>query len=475
MKSESERKKLYKAMLARDKKFDGRFYIGVKTTKIYCRPICPARPLLKNIEFLRSPAEAEKLLYRACKRCRPDISPNTSLWAGTQSSISRALKMIHEGQLDELGLKNFSDKLGMSERHLRRLFDEHLGASPIQISISHRLSLAKIMLEQNNVSITELAFASGFSSVRRFNEAFLQKYRQSPSQFKKTKKEKVNMSQADFQLSIKYLAPYNWGYLMHFFSRHANTGIEFFSENAYQRFTQIEDRNILIEVTNNTKAEQLDIAIYGAKSKDLNSLITKIKNLFDTEHNPYNLEIAKKWKHLDGIRVPGSFDTFETAIGIILGQLVSVEQAQKKIAKLIETYGRAHQYQNKTYYTFPSPEVLMQADLFDIGLTKVRVHSIRELSKLIHQKEIILDSSSDANKSREKLLAIKGIGPWTVEMIAMRCLKDTNAFPKNDLIIQRAIEQLGFQQKAFEPWQAYLTNWVWYKYASELSKKTKKT
>ncbi len=454
---------------AREKKYDGRIYFGVRTTKIYCRPMCPARPKPENILFFQSSAHAEASGMRPCLRCRPDISPEAKMWSGTSAVVGRALRMIANGSADELSLTAFAEKLGMSDRHLRRLFEEHLGASPMDVAISKRLHLARHLLEQTQKPITDIALASGFGSIRRFNDSFQARYKKPPKEFRKNKK--LNQQEQQLiTLKLPYIAPYDWDSIYQFLKNHCIAGVERISDSVYHRICEIDGRVIDLQVSNDAKNSQLLLQINQAEVQDLRQILESVRRLFDIDHNPHSIE--NQSTKTEGIRIPGAFNPFETAIVIILGQMVSVEQAGIKSKKMTELFGKKLvQARDGFTHLFPTPEVLAHADLFPVGMTRSRAQAIHEFSKKILSGEIVLDQTSDLDETKKKLLAIHGFGPWTVQMIAMRCLADTDAFPEKDLIIQRVIELKKLNFEKFRPWRAYLTLWAWKKYAGQLSKK----
>lgn len=478
----NDKQHLYKILRSRDKRYDGRFYTGVKTTGIYCRPICPAQPKIENVIFYRSAAEAENAGLRPCLRCRPDLAPESARWDGTAATVGRALALISRGEFsDASSIAELSNKLGVSDRHLRRLFDTHVGASPLEVIASKRLHLAKQLLTQSNLPVTEIAFASGYKSIRRMNEEFKAKFKMAPSAMRKSKK--VESSSGDFiSIDLPVIAPFDWDHIYNFLKNHAMLGVEECVDNKYRRAFALEDTTGAFEVTYDEKAEQLKARIAISNPIHLRVVIEKIRDLFDVRLNPHaHLDdligkdfISTHYKKNIGIRVPGAWDSFETAICIILGQLVSVEQARFKVQKLIKQFGVP--VKNPIFphcnYLFPTPHVLAAASLKDIGMTKVREQAIHELSQNVLDQKIQLSRTSDIQQTRDQLLDLNGIGPWTVEMIAMRCLGDANAFPKSDLIIQRALELHNNKKGDWNPWNAYVALTLWKKYAVVLSKKT---
>jgi AraC family transcriptional regulator of adaptative response / DNA-3-methyladenine glycosylase II len=476
---------LYKIVRARDKRYDGRFFCAVRTTGIYCRPICPARPKLENISFYRSAAEAEKAGFRPCLRCRPDLAPSSAQWDGTAAIIGRALSLISRGEVDACPLDELSARLGISSRHLRRLFEEHLGASPIEVIASQRLHIAKHLLSGSDLPVTEIALASGYRSIRRFNEEFKERFRCSPSSLRSRGSSKKISDSPFVFLEIPVVAPFDWDSILAFLGRHRIDGVESIIDNKYRRCFSIGAASGALEVGFESKKARLLVRASISDFRYLRGTIEKVRDLFDARLNPHtHLDtlderdpIAECYRDCLGIRIPGAWDPFETAIGIVLSQLVSVEQARAKVRKLVESFGRS--IQNPVFgecsRLFPEPKALIGADLKHIGLTKVREQAVRELAKRVAEQKLNLTRSADIEETRRALLAIPGIGPWTTELIAMRCLGDTNAFPKNDLIIKRALEfHQTKKQEDWSPWNAYITLTLWKKYAATLSRKTGK-
>ncbi len=478
----SDKQTLYKIVCARDKRYDGRFYCGVLTTGIYCRPICPARPKMENITFYRSATEAEKAGFRPCLRCRPDLAPHSVQWNGTAALVGRALTMISRGDADEGSLDHFADKLGISARHLRRLFEEHLGASPIEVAISKRLHLAHQLLKQSSLSVTDVAFASGYQSIRRFNEAFKAQFHATPSSVRQSAGKNPQQSSNFIRVDLPVIAPFDWNHLYEFMKNHGIHGVESFVNNRYQRSFSIDNETGVVDVGYDAKKEQLSALISISNPVHLRTVIEKIRDLFDVRSNPHAHShhsakdpIARLYQQELGIRIPGAWDPYATAIGIILGQLISVEQAQLKVKKLVELFGTPipRPLLPECSFLFPRAERLAEANYRELGITKMREHALRELSRFVFRNEIDLSRAADIEKTKAQLLAIKGIGPWTVEMIAMRCLGDANAFPKTDLIIKRALEQNP--QGDWSPWNAYITLALWKEFAKTLSKKGQKS
>jgi len=465
----TEQNSLYKAMLSRDARYDGRFYVGVKTTGIYCRPTCPARPKRENVTFYRSQAESENAGYRPCLRCRPDISPTHAMWDGTGAVVARAIQIISDGGADDVSLERLAGRLGVTGRHLRRLFDQHVGAAPIDVATSKRLHLARQLLSQTAMPVTEIAFASGFKSIRRFNDAFKARYRRSPRDFRH---QGLSAATGDeLRLRIPVLAPYDWDFHLRGRIAHLVSGAETAVGGRFQRVIRMKDRAVFIDVGFIEDESELDVVVHGARVDDLRPLMGIVRRAFDTQVNPLAVESASKIK-FGGVRLPGAFDPFETAVCVILGQLISTEQALQKVERLVRRFGRpVGEPRGGLTHFFPAPETLATANLREIGLTKVRENAIRELSQRVARGSIDLSPSADFSAAREKLLEVPGIGPWTAEMIAMKCLGDADSYPASDLIVRRAVEKLGLDESKWKPWRSYLCLWIWKNYAQSLSKK----
>jgi AraC family transcriptional regulator of adaptative response / DNA-3-methyladenine glycosylase II len=439
----------------RDPRYDGRFYWGVITTRIYCRPICPARPKPENIRIFKSSTEAEKAGFRPCLRCRPDLAPGSQRWEGTGVSVARALRLMDERAGEALSVADLAASLGMSERHLRRLFNEHLGAAPASIMGHRRLHLAKQLIVETQLPLTEIAFAAGFQSIRRFNEAFQELYQRPPSAFRKGVAED---SDAGLRLRLSVRPPYDWLTILGFLRRHQTYGVERVDETSYVRYLPMGNQKPG-QVSATFAKDALALEFHHIQLTALRPLIARLRHLFDADHNPEDLP-QNSARRPEGIRVPGSFEPFETAVSIILSQLVSTAQAQKLMQKLVLAHG--HRLADDEIFAFPSPEVLKHAGLESLGLTRQKAEAIRELSRLLSAGTLQLSRSADISATRKVLAGIPGVGPWTVELIAMRCLGDADAFPRRDLIVQRAGAQ---DENQWLSQRSYLTQLIWRDYA----------
>jgi AraC family transcriptional regulator of adaptative response / DNA-3-methyladenine glycosylase II len=438
----------------RDPRYDGRFYWGVITTRIYCRPICPARPKPENIRIFKSSTEAEKAGFRPCLRCRPDLAPGSQRWEGTGVSVARALRLMDERAGETLSIAELAECLGISDRHLRRLFLEHLGASPVSIMGHRRLHLARQLIVETNLPLTEIAFAAGFQSIRRFNEAFQELYRRPPSAFRKGV---TDDSHAGLRLRLSVRPPYDWVTILGFLRRHQTYGVERVDEASYVRYFPMGNQ-APGQVSVIFAKDALELEFQHIQLTALRPLMARLRHLFDADHNPEDLP-HNTGRKPQGIRIPGSFDPFETAVSIILSQLVSAAQARTLMQRLIMAHG--HRLTDDEIFAFPSPEVLKSAGLESLGLTRQKAEAVRELSRLLSAGTLRLSRTAGLSATRKVLAGIPGVGPWTLELIAMRCLGDADAFPRKDLIVQR----LGAEDE--DQWlsqRSYLTQLIWRDY-----------
>ncbi len=455
-------------ILRRDPRYDGRLYFGVKTTKIYCRPVCPARPKFENIVVYKSPSAAENAGCRPCLRCRPDLAPgNRFIDPGGHLAMS-GLRLIEEIGSEQLGIEDIAATLSISPRHLRRIFEKHLGSSPIEIIQSRRLHLARQLLLETGEAISDIAFAAGFNSVRRFNESFKTCYRTTPSALRRAKGIKKSGG-GTITLSLMLRKPYNFANMLAFLKRHCARGIETVHDNCYERYIANKEHYSKLSVTINKKQDCLLITLNDFKPAQFYPVLLRIRRLFDVDHNPSHLPLPEKDEQA-GVRIPGAYDPFEVAVSIILGQLVSIKQATNKLSVLIQQFGSLLD-ENLELYRFPDPGDLRNAEIEQIGITRTKAAAIRGLAAMVDNKDLLFSHSADLIKTREKLLAIKGIGPWTTEMIMMRCFGDADASPANDLIIKRALEQNLIDETVWKTNRSYMTHYIWNKYAKVLSKR----
>ncbi|MEM9103265.1 MAG: AlkA N-terminal domain-containing protein [Pseudomonadota bacterium] len=453
-------KVLYRAHLTRDFRFDGKFFVAVKTTKIYCRPVCPARKAkLENLEFFVHATQAEEAGYRPCLRCRPETAPGSPAWVGTSATVRRAVRIMETTEIELLSVTNIAEQLGIGERWFRSLFQQELGTSPQAFLLDRKLSLARNLLDSSSLSITDIALNAGFKSIRRFNDAFKKKFGATPRSFKQCLK--VSNSQTLF---IRYRPPFDWNKLLNFFKQRALFAMEEVNNGVYQRLFTYKG------ISGWLKASKVDgykirIDFKLEKPAPMLDFNTRVREMFDLDADPmmieHDLRQDKKLSFLlkehSGLRIPGSWDRFELAVRAIIGQKISVKATRTVLIRLVELCGEKQTFDSTIALThfFPTPKNILQADLSRLGLTKAKASTLTALAQAIDDGAIVLDGTEDYDVTCKKLLSIKGIGPWTVQYIAMRALRNPDAFPETDLEIQKQITLRNLDPALWHPWRAY--------------------
>jgi AraC family transcriptional regulator of adaptative response / DNA-3-methyladenine glycosylase II len=495
--SAQERQIFYQAMLSRDRRFDGCFFVAVTTTGVYCRPICPApKPKIKNVVFYSSSAGAEYAGFRPCKRCRPDASPGTPIWSGTSATVSRALQLINSGYLDEHCVQRLGALLGISDRQLRRLFKSHLGASPHAVALTRRLDFARKLIDETHLSMTDIAFTSGFESIRRFNDAVKKRFGESPSDLRQAvKKTKTgNGNKNRMVLHLPFRPPLDWPALLSYLKARQINGIEAIDKNRYCRSIRMKektrDKKItglhgVFMVTMPDQASHLELTLQISGTDNLMNIVHRVRRIFDLEADPlFIFNHLKKDPGLSpiissfpGFRIPGGWDNFEIAIRTIIGQQVSIRAANTITGRLVQRYGTPihDSFIPGITHLFPTPETLAAADLAGIGLPGKRAGTIRALAAKIADKEIVLEGIVNTESIKTQLMKIPGIGQWTTEYIAMRALREPDAFPATDLALKRELKEMSQQAEClnrdinrpdiWRPWRAYAAVVLWRNYS----------
>ena len=460
----------YEAIKSRDARFDGRFFTGVRSTGIYCRPICPARtPGRTKVHFYPFAAAAEEAGFRPCRRCRPDHSPESPDWDWRGDLIGRALRLIGEGVADQDGIPGVADRLAVSERHLRRLFESELGASPGSVARTHRTQLARRLIEETTLPLSEVALTSGFTSVRRFNSTVRETFGRTPSELRTAARP---VRAPGCRLRLPYRGPLHGEDLFAYLGGRAIPGVEEVVGTTYRRTVAIGSARGIVElrldVSGNIELE--------TRLENLNALapvVRRARRLLDLDADPQaiatHLSLDPKLRSIvdrhPGMRVPGAFDGFELAARAILGQQVSVKAATTLTGRLVARFGDplAEPDGTLTHY-FPAPAALADAEIEAIGLPGRRAATIRHLASAVASGEIVLDGTADIEETKARLLALPGFGPWTVSYIAMRSLRDPDAFLATDLGVKHAVAHLKIDRQRNErwsPWRAYATMYLW--------------
>ena len=439
-----DRQSCYSALLARDTRFDGRFFTAVKSTGIYCRPTCPARPpKLDNCIFLPSAAAAQAAGFRSCLRCRPESSPDMGAWRGTYATVSRALSLIEDGALDDHGVDSLSARLGIGERHLRRLFLRHIGASPTSVAHTRRVLFAKQLITETSLPMTKIALASGFGSVRRFNETFRQLYDRPPGALRRKSTNKEVTPNSTITLLLPYRAPYDWDAMLNFLTARAIPGIEAIHNGAYQRTIMLEGYAGWVEISHAAKHCALRATIAFHSLRQLPFIVARLRRLFDLSADPNAIGAALSNDPLlaplvcarPGLRVPGAWDGFEVAVRAILGQQITVSAATRLAAKLVAKFGSELPDAGPVGLThlFPLAGQLINQDIAQIGMPRARGATIANLAAAAITDPHLFGPGEGIEKSVARLRELPGIGEWTAHYIAMRAMRESDAFPAGDV------------------------------------------
>jgi AraC family transcriptional regulator, regulatory protein of adaptative response / DNA-3-methyladenine glycosylase II len=463
----------YAAILSRDRRFDGLFFIGVSSTGIYCRPICTVKtPQSQNCTFYPSAAAAEQAGYRPCLRCRPELAPGQARIDAIGRLAAAAASRIEDGILTEQSVGQLAIELGVSDRHLRRIIRQEFGVSPIQLAQTQRLLLAKRLLTDTPLSIAEIAFASGFGSIRRLNRLFQQHYRLDPTTLRRA----THLPQDILRCELAYRPPLNWQALLAFLQARAIAGVEVIEGDRYARTVKLGKQSGWIQVSPVSQKDQqqeskLQVELSASLVAVILPLLTRIKALFDLAADP--LLIAQHLGELaavPGLRVPGAFDGFEVAVRAILGQQVSVKAATTLMGRLVNQFGTAvtTPIAGLTHLSPTPAEVaqLSESDLTPLGILPARARCIVAIAQALVDGSLSLDRYQDSTRVMNQLKTLPGIGEWTAQYIAMRILADPDAFPHSDLVLQRVLNakkpaQVLAQAEAWRPWRAYAAMYLW--------------
>jgi AraC family transcriptional regulator of adaptative response / DNA-3-methyladenine glycosylase II len=477
-----------RARLARDARFDGQFFVGVITTGIYCRPICPAvAPKSENVSFYPSAAAAGEAGFRPCLRCRPECAPGTPAWSGTSTTVRRGLRLIAGGALDDGDVEQLSDRLGVTSRHLRRLFTKHLGASPLAVAHTQRLHFAKRLLDETALPMSHISSAAGFGSIRRFNDTFKKTYGRTPRELRKFGDESNDAGRtATLSVRLPYRKPFSWSAMLDFFEGRATPGVESVAGDSYRRTICTGGKHGVIAVSPEKKSAYLTLTLSCVDTGTLFEIVQRSREVFDLDAP--TVEIASTLrkdkclraliKKSAGIRVPGAWDGFELTIRAILGQQISVKAATTLAGRIAERYGDRLELPNESVETgltriFPTPERLRRARLNNIGLVRSRADTIRRVASAVVAGDLNYDAAQEPDAFCASLTSIKGVGDWTAQYVAMRALKNPDAFPHADLGLLKALDSLDRQSgqvtpkdllhraEAWRPWRAYAALLLW--------------
>ena len=475
----------YQALQSRDSRFDGCIFVGVCSTGIYCRPICPARtPKFEHCTFFGTAAAAQEAGFRPCLRCRPEIAPHLAPWRGTSSTVRRALALIDEGALD--GTDNTVDKLasrlGVGERQLRRLFLQHLGASPVSVAQTRRVLFAKQLIHDTTMAMTEIAAAAGFGSLRRFNETFLALFHRPPRALRTRNTAKEQ--EKEVVLRLRYRPPYDWNNMLAFLEARAIRGIEIVKDRSYLRTIEIDGAVGSIRVSHLPGQQSLEVGILFPRIKALPAIVARVRRLFDLgadittidDHLSADPALASLVKQRPGLRAPGGWDGFEVAARAVLGQQISVVAARQLGGRLVELHGRPvpNPFRNHPAlsHVFPDAWRLASAASMGLGMPAARLNALKAVAEATVDNPNLFCPLGGIEETVARLKAIRGIGEWTANYIALRAVRESDAFPATDIGLLRGAASIDgglkvsparllSRAESWRPWRAYAAQHLW--------------
>ncbi|WP_373078405.1 AlkA N-terminal domain-containing protein [Fusobacterium varium] len=474
----------YMAFKAKDTRFDGRFFVGVSSTKVYCRPVCRAKmPKFENCTFFSTAAAAEQAGYRPCLICRPELAPGTSVTDATASLVRHAAKVLEEECGNGDSIEETASHLGCTSRHLRRVFVSEYNVTPTQYLQTCRLLLAKSLLTDTNLSVLEVAMAAGFGSLRRFNDVFKKQYKLVPTALRKQAGNEKKQTD-EITLALGYRPPYQWEHMLTFLATRAIPGVEIVKDNKYYRTVHFinEKQHIhgCIQVGHQPVGNTLKVTMSADLLPVLSQVLARVRHLFDLSCDPYAVyQALESMNEINpelcvlGIRVPGCFNPFEMAVRAVLGQQITIKAARTLAARLTENFGTPIQTGTEGLtHIFPEPEDILNLKdkinehLGKIGIIQTRSKTILELAQVFQEKSIDFNSCNSPEKEIKKLMNISGIGSWTAQYIAMRAMGWTDAFLETDYGVKKALaprtsKEILALAEAWRPWRSYATVNLW--------------
>jgi AraC family transcriptional regulator, regulatory protein of adaptative response / DNA-3-methyladenine glycosylase II len=474
-----------RARISRDPRFDGKFFIGVRGSKVYCRPICPAPTAKeKNCRYFPTAAAAAEAGYRPCLRCRPECSPGTPAWIGTPNTVSRALRLISESGLDG-GVEALAQHLGVGSRHLRRLFIRHLGAAPNAVAQTRRLHFAKKLIDETTLPMQEVAVASGFGCVRRFNAAIRTTYKRTPTQIRRLSRQAISLPEDQYLFHLRFRPPYDWQGMLAFLGPRATPGVEAVEGDVYRRSIFFQGAEGYFEVSCDDEADTLIVRVRFGDPRALFFIIERVRAMFDLNADWTAITrvlradplLAESLRSSPGLRVPGCWNGFELGVRAILGQQITVKGATRLAGALVSKFGQRFSALNGLTHVFPQPSMLAEADVASIGMPKARARTIQCFARAVRDGQINFEGIVDASEFVSRLCSLPGIGKWTAQYIAMRTLGEPDAFPSGDLGLLRSLSlenprELEQRAEAWRPWRAYAAMYLW-SHSGEITAKEK--
>ena len=477
----------YRALKSRDARFDGLIYVGVTSTGIYCRPVCPARSVkYENCIFYGSAAAAQDAGFRPCLRCRPETAPEMASWRGTSNTVSRALALIAEGALDgkSASVERLAARLGVGERQLRRLFLQHLGASPISVAQTRRVLFAKQLLHETRMPIADVAMASGFSSIRRFNEVFQHLFQRPPGALRRKSAAAATDDHDGVTLRLRYRPPYDWDSMLNFLHDRAIPGVEMVENHRYLRTVAMDGSAGSIEVSHEPQRQNIVVNIRFPHVRSFPAIVARVRRQFDIGADIQTIDahlssdpmLAPLIAQRPGLRAPGGWDGFELAIRAVLGQQISVAAARRLAGQLVALHGKpvpaTYLAHPGLSHAFPTAEQLAKANAIGLGMPAARLATLKAVAEASVADPSLFQPLSSMEEAVERLKDIRGIGEWTAQYIALRVLREMDAFPATDVGLLRGAALLDAgrantpallldRAECWRPWRAYAAQHLW--------------
>jgi AraC family transcriptional regulator of adaptative response / DNA-3-methyladenine glycosylase II len=461
----------YRAVQAKDTRFDGWFFTAVRTTGIYCRPSCPAiTPKRGNVSFHPSAAAAQRAGYRACKRCRPDASPGSPEWNIRGDVVGRALRLIGDGVIDREGVPGLARRLGYSERQVHRTLVAEVGAGPLALARSQRAQTARVLLETTDLPITDIAFAAGFASVRQFNDTVQAVFATTPSGLRAARHAGGAGEPGVITLRLPYREPIELAFPFDFLGAHAVPGLESYAAGTFTRVLRTPGGAALVALTSGDGAVQCRVRL--TDTRDLVLVVARVRRLLDLDADPTAIDatlgadsaLAPLVLKHPGMRSPGSVDGLETAVRTVVGQQISVAGARTVLGRIVAEHGEVA-FDGEPWRLFPAAEVLAALDPAELPMPRARARTIAALAAATADGSLHLDPGADRDEVRTTLLAMPGVGPWTADYLRMRTMSDPDVLLATDLVVRRAATDLGIDLRGgrpdWAPWRSYASYHLW--------------
>jgi AraC family transcriptional regulator, regulatory protein of adaptative response / DNA-3-methyladenine glycosylase II len=472
----------YSALATRDARFDGRLFVGVTSTGIYCRPVCPARtPKFTNCRFFASAPAAQEAGFRPCLRCRPETAPDLAFWRGSSNTVSRALALMADGALDaDTSVEALAERLGVGGRQLRRLFKQHLGASPVAVAQTRRVLFAKQLIQETRMPLGEVALAAGFGSIRRFNETFRQLFRRPPGALRRAQGNA--QAETGVTLRLRYRPPYDWDAMLTHLAARTVAGLEHVEDGIYYRSVAIDGGAGSIAVAHLPERDSIAVTIRFPSIRALPAIVQRTRRVFDVgadietigAHLSRDPLLAPLVARRPGLRAPGGWDGFELAMRAILGQQISVAAARRLAGELVAAYGEtlpeAYRAHPSLTHVFPTPARIAASDLAALKMPGARKAALVALAEAAAADPQLFRPFGTVEEAVARLRTIRGIGEWTAHYIALRALREPDAFPASDIGLLRGAAVNGTRPtpadlldraEPWRPWRAYAAQHLW--------------